>query len=118
MTAFTRPLPAPWYAVQPEHANGWWVVSTDDAGEETIDASGDGGFNEEDARLISALPDLIAVAKAYEEWEADIILTGDWKAASPMVVGLTQDQLIRLIEIQEMRNAALTKASMPQSIVN
>lgn len=42
------------YAVQPDHAHGWWVVSTDEDGEETIDESNDGGFNQETARRLVA----------------------------------------------------------------
>jgi hypothetical protein len=45
--------------VQPDHANGWWVVSLDPEGDDCIDASGDGGFNEDVARLISAAPDML-----------------------------------------------------------
>lgn len=50
--------PGPWFAVQPENANGWWVVSTDVDGYDTIDESGDGGFEEQTAHLIAAAPDL------------------------------------------------------------
>ncbi len=59
------------------------------------------------ALLVSAAPDLLAVAKAYEAWEADVILNGDWSNAT---VRLTQAQHDALIEIQTLRNAALRKA--------
>ena len=51
-----------WFAVQPTHANGWWVVSTDPAGNYTVDASGDGGFEEDTSRFIAAAPDTLALA--------------------------------------------------------
>lgn len=53
--------------------------------------------------------DLVAVAKAYEEWEADVIVNGDWEAPPPAVVCLNGHQINKLIEIQEMRTAALAK---------
>lgn len=56
-------LTGPWYAVQPEECSGWWVVSTDPEGNDTIDESGDGGFEKETAHLIAAAPDM------YEELE-------------------------------------------------
>jgi len=48
----------PWRAEQPHFANGWWVVFTDPDTDGTIDASGDGGFDETTARRIARLPDL------------------------------------------------------------
>lgn len=48
------------------------------------------------------------VLKAYEAWEADLILTGDWSAST---VRLKQSHHDRLIEIQAMRNAALSTNS-------
>lgn len=57
LTGFT---PGPWYAGQPEHANGWWIVATDPEHFDCIDGSGDGGFYEQEARLIAAAPDLLA----------------------------------------------------------
>ncbi len=53
-------------------------------------------------RKVAALE---AVARAYEAWEADVILNGDW---SRETVRLTQAHHDRLIEIQAMRNAALS----------
>lgn len=52
--------PGPWYAGQPEDAHGWWIVSADPEHYENLDASGDGGFCEPEARLIAAAPDLLA----------------------------------------------------------
>ncbi|WP_395454737.1 hypothetical protein ACHMW5_13605 [Azospirillum melinis] len=68
----------------------------------------DFGFSlEANARLIAAAPDLAAAARAYEAWEADLILNGDWSNELPR---MTQAQYDRLLEIQAMRNAALRKA--------
>lgn len=59
------------------------------------------------ARLMAAAPDLLALALAYEAWEADVILHADWSASTPR---LTQSQCDRLVEIQAMRNAAIAAA--------
>lgn len=53
-----EPPPWQWFAAQPNHTNGWWVISTDPEGNNTVDESGDGGFEEETARFIAAAPDL------------------------------------------------------------
>ncbi len=45
-----------WIAEQPVNANGWWVVC-DEQGCEL--GSADGGFYEEQARLMAAAPDLL-----------------------------------------------------------
>lgn len=63
------------------------------------------------ARLIAAAPDLYEVAKGYEAWEADVIENADWRAPTPK---LTQAQFDRLLELQAMRNAALSKVSQQQ----
>ena len=44
-----------WKAEQPENANGWWVV-TDSEGNEL--GSTDGGFEEDQAKLMAASPEL------------------------------------------------------------
>lgn len=63
---------------------------------------------EDNARLVAAAPDLLAVALAYERWEADIIMDDRcWRGERP---ALTQGQFDRLLEIQAMRNAAKAKA--------
>ena len=51
-------LKGPWYAVQPKECAGWFVVATDPEGNDTVDESGDGGFEKETAHLIAAAPDL------------------------------------------------------------
>jgi len=60
----------------------------------------------EGRRLKRINADLLAVAKAYEAWEADLVMNADWSDFTPR---LTQAQLNRLLEIQAMRNAALAK---------
>lgn len=54
----------------------------------------------------------VSVARAYEAWEADLILNGDWSNELPR---MTQAQYDRLLEIQAMRNAALRKAGGPDN---
>lgn len=61
-----------------------------------------------DALLIAAAPDLLALAHAYEAWEADLILNGDWSGSC---VRMTQTQHDRMLELQAMRNAAVAKAT-------
>lgn len=51
--------PGPWYAAQPEHANGWWVVCLDQDGFDNIDESGDGGFEQSTASFIAAARDAV-----------------------------------------------------------
>lgn len=49
---------------------------------------------------------LVAALQAYEQWEAEIIMEGKcWEGPTPMQ--LTRDLYNRMIEIQDMRNAAL-----------
>lgn len=60
------------------------------------------------ARLISAAPDLLALARGYEAWEADLIVNGEWSGSC---VRMTQEQHDRLVELQAMRNAAIAKAT-------
>jgi len=59
------------------------------------------------AALIAAAPELLDVALAYEQWEADVLECADWSFSTPR---LTQSQCDRLVEIQTMRNAAIAKA--------
>jgi hypothetical protein len=63
----------------------------------------------EGTRLIAAAPDLLEVAKAYERWEADLILDADaWKGRD--LPAISQAIWDRLIEIQALRNAAIARA--------
>lgn len=104
----TQWMPGPW-AVEPEtEGSGQWVCAPD--GEYV--ATGYGRFNGDpsgkaNAHLISAAPDLYAVAMEYEAWEADVILNADWTHDTPR---LTQAQWDVLVRIQAKRNAALAKA--------
>ncbi len=56
-----------------------------------------------DARI----KELLAVAKGYEEWEADVVKSANWENGLPT---LTQDQCDLLMELQELRNVAIAKA--------
>ena len=47
----------------------------------------------------------IEAVRAWQEWEADIIMNGDWSNSMPR---LTQSQYDRMIEMQEPRRAVLT----------
>jgi hypothetical protein len=58
-------------------------------------------------RLQIVIADLLALAQAYEEWEADLVLHACWKGGLPR---MTQAQLDRLIDIQTMRNTVVAKA--------
>lgn len=66
-----------------------------------------GEEREANLRLIAAAPDLEAVAAAYEQWEADLILADVWQNELPR---FTQKLWDRFLEIQKMRNAARAKA--------
>lgn len=60
------------------------------------------------ANKIAAAPELLAVAKAYERWEADLILCDvAWVGSTPRI---TQQLWDRFLEIQAMRNKAIAKA--------
>jgi hypothetical protein len=54
--------------------------------------------------------EMIAVLRAYEQWEAALVLTGDWRNEMPR---LTQGLYDRMLEIQAMRNAILARAGAP-----
>jgi hypothetical protein len=57
-------LKGPWYAVQPYECAGRWVIATDPEGNDTVDESGDGGFEKETAHLIAAAPEMYAELEA------------------------------------------------------
>ena len=59
---------------------------------------------------------MVSVLRAYEQWEADVILCGECWAPNGMAETprLTQALWNRLIEIQAMRNAAL--AASPSAV--
>jgi len=73
-----------WHAVRPDHCGGWWVVSTDEGGFDTIDESADGGFSEEKAKFIAAanparILSLLDRLEAYEKERA--LLRAEWQDA-------------------------------------
>lgn len=73
-----------WHAVRPDHCGGWWVVSTDEGGFDTIDESADGGFSEEKAKFIAAanpvrILSLLDRLEAYEQECASLRAT--WQDA-------------------------------------
>jgi hypothetical protein len=97
----------------------WHVGPTDDtqvtASDGTEIARMDGDYDDDDvwpmmeanARVVSALPEFHEVLKAYEAWEASLILEGNWSNGLPK---MTREQFDRLLEIQDMRNVAFAKA--------
>lgn len=55
--------------------------------------------------------DLVKVLLAYEQWEADLILRSDaWRGGIATLPTIPQDLWDRLIEIQAMRNATLSRS--------
>jgi hypothetical protein len=108
----TKFTPGPW--VLTERTIG--VADTGDY-ETLFEVRGHGGkwlnsfFGDDEkanAHLMAAAPDLYAVAKAYEAWEADVILNATWDEQE--LPRLTQSQWDRMVAIQDLRNAALAKA--------
>jgi hypothetical protein len=64
------------------------------------------------ASLLAAAPDLLALAKAYEQWEADLILCCEaWDGGTAEYPRLTEKLYDRMLEIQAARNAAIAKAT-------
>jgi hypothetical protein len=117
----SRFAPGPWVARPDPRENGEWEVVKPDDDKDFADEpwfiagcfdDADGASAEANARLIAAAPDLHATARAYEAWEADVILNADWSGETPR---LNQHQWDWLINIQGMRNAALAKALSPRS---
>lgn len=85
-----------------------WLVATIENGApgDTLETEG------ANARLFAAAPDLFALAKAYERWEADVLLSEEaWQGNTAPLPTLTQPLWDRLIELQTMRNAAVRKAA-------
>ena len=63
------------------------------------------------ASLVIASPGLYEALKAYEAWEADLILSNEaWAGGFAALPTITQELWDRFIEIQTMRNTALAKA--------
>lgn len=62
------------------------------------------------ARQIAAALDLLAVARGYEKWEADMILDQEaWRGDAELPT-LTWPLWDRLTELQKLRNEAINKA--------
>ena len=92
------------YPLGPFQANGepefgWRQFDIDDLPEELMTRPS--AIMREAASYIERLEEVL---KAYEAWEADLLLNGNWSQGT---VHLRQEQQDRLIEIQHMRNAAL-----------
>ena len=60
----------------------------------------------------SLSPELLAVVLAYEAWEAKLILDDRSWHADNGIPQMTEEQFDQLLEIQNMRNAAKTKAGV------
>jgi hypothetical protein len=99
-----------------------WTKGTK-AGDKSIKiVSGDAGFDPKEidfrvkskaeaSALMTAVLEARAVLAAYEQWEADLIMSSEaWEgfAALPTI---PQDLWDRLIEIQGMRNKVLRKST-------
>lgn len=92
-----------------KHMVGWRLSSGCVVGLATVLTDDQEDAN---AHLISAAPCLLAVAKGYEKWEADLILCDEaWGPNScrqfPQLTAALYD---RLMELQAMRNAAIAKS--------
>lgn len=104
-----------WFAAQPNGANGWWIVSTDPEGENCIDESGDGGFEEATANRIASvykLEDAIIAQDALikelvEALEISVSTIKWWQVEHECCHGATDYQLAKI-------NNALDKAKAAQ----
>lgn len=63
---------------------------------------------EANTRIMGAAKDLLAVAKAYEAWEAKLVLAD--AACGGSLPRMTQELCEEFLEIQWLRNAAVRKA--------
>lgn len=69
-------IEGPWHTRQPEYACGWWVIYDKDDGEV---GSGDGGYSEQQAKIISAAPDLIdALREISKQDPVELALDPEW----------------------------------------
>ena len=70
---------------------------------------------EANTRLMAAAKDLLAVAKAYDAWEANLILSDKaWDGGMAEFPRLTQELLDEFMQVQALRNAAVKKATAPK----
>src|SRR4051812_31506169 len=102
MTSTPGPLTADGNAVR--DARGYCLATTFDTSRE--------GEKHANAALFAAGPDLLAVALAYERWEADLILCAEaWAPqGAAQYPTLTPELWDRLLEIQALRDAAVSRA--------
>jgi len=67
------------------------------------------------ARKFAAVDDLLAFAKAHEQWEANLILSDKaWDGGMAEFPRLTQELYDEFMEVQALRNAAIAKATAPK----
>lgn len=57
-----------------------------------------------------AVQDLLAACKAYEQWEADLVLCSEAWSTGDGLPRMTQELYDRFMEIQALRNVAISKA--------
>jgi len=62
------------------------------------------------AKLVAAAPDILAVVRAYERWEADLVLDGEAWDCGRAFPRFTAKLWDRFLELQTMRNDAVRKA--------
>lgn len=114
--AKARFTPGPWVAAYVPDMKAILIGTSDRTTAFARMEQHDGTPSKEELRanadLMAASPSLHDVAAAYEQWEADLILSAEaWEpngqADTPRIPQVLWD---RLIEIQAMRNAALSLA--------
>ena len=68
----SKHTPGPWEAFTEDSFSGWWAIRqiTDDGLNHEVGSS-DGGFDEADARLMAAAPDLLEALQAMVQWQMD-----------------------------------------------
>jgi hypothetical protein len=110
----TEHTPGPWSAIPSTPQEGFdcfWIEAGSCSnigtvrGPQCIDAY------QANARLIAAAPDLLAVVKGYEAWEAKLVLENKWEGPGgfPSLTEFDYDELMRL---QQLRNLAIAKATV------
>lgn len=85
----------PWYATQPDYAGGWWVVSKDPEGDDCIDESADGGFEEGTARLVAAAPELLEALEAMCEYTAELDFNQGFDGNDPPAVNKAREAIMK-----------------------
>ena len=110
-----------WQAIDEPEYNGWWVVAAPwenehGGGMNTIDESGDGGFNEDTAKGIAfALTALPLIAARMEALEADAARAiADKEAAEKRVQELEARLVSRVFDIADSVMAALATDAQPK----